>query len=385
MSRDNIKSVEELRRRAEKRLQKNKQKVTSLPKPAELQRLVHELEVHQIELELQNEALQQARSDLEAYLSEYTDLYDFAPVSYFTLDSGGLILKVNLTGVRMLGVERPRLVNQHFGRFVTAQSRHIFTAFLAKAFQSQSQQTIELELQKEGSGTFFVHIEARVSEDRRACRVALVDITAQKQAEEARQKSEQKYRTLFETMSQGVVHQGPDGKIISANPAAQRILGSSIDQMRARTWADLRWRTIHEDGSDFPDETHPSMVALRTGEAVHDVIMGVFFPGADGYVWLNINAIPEFLPGEEKPFQVFITFEDITERKRLVIYNKLTVREKQVFKLLVKGLSRNIVAETLNISPKTVDKHRENLMEKLNLYTIKGIVRFAKLIGLVEH
>lgn len=377
--------TEELRRRAEKRLQKIKQKVTISSKPAELERLVHELEVHQIELEMQNEELLQARSELEAYLSKYTDLYDFAPVGYFTLDPNGLIRQANLTGARMLGVERSRLANQHFGRFVTADYRPAIAPFLAKVFQSHSQETSVLELQKEGGGKFFVYVEARVSEEGRECHIALIDITAQKQVEDALRESEQKYRALFETMSQGVVHQAPDRKIISANPAAERILGLSTEQIKGKTWTDLRWRVIHEDGSDFPEETHPSMVALRTGKAVLGVVMGLFLPNADGYLWLNINAVPQFLPGEDRPFQVFVTFEDISDHKRLVVYNKLTTREKEVFKLLVKGLTRQIIAETLDISSKTVDKHRENLMEKLNLYTIEGLVQFARLLGLVEY
>ncbi len=384
MSRVNNRSAEELRRRAEKRLQTSKQKAPSPTPPAELQRLVHELEVHQIELELQNEELQQARLELEAYLSQYTDLYDFAPVGYLTLGRDGAILKANLTGANLLGVERARLQKQRFGWFVTADYRVAFTTFLAKVFQSQSQKTFDIELQKEGGGKFFVHVEAMVLGSGRECRVAMMDITAQKQAEELLRESEQRYRTLFETMSQGVVLQGADGKIISANPAAERFLGLSNEQMQGRTWTELRWKAIFEDGTDFPGETHPSMMALRTGKVQYNVIMGVFLPKADKYNWLNINAVPQFLPGEAKPYQVFTTFQDITLQKRLVIYNNLTPREKEVFKLLVKGHKRQIIAEILNISPKTVDKHRENLMEKLNLYTLEGTVEFAKLIGLVK-
>ena len=393
MNRDKGKTTEELRHRAERRLQKNKQQRATPPATqAELQRLVHELEVHQVELELQNEELQQARLELEKYLAQYTDLYDFAPVAYFTLDPDGLIRQVNLTGVQMIGVERSRLVSQYFGHFVTADSRSKFATFLEKTFQSRVQETIELEMQKqrnekgneEARGKLFVHVEARVSEGGQECRIAMVDITAQKQAEDALRESEQKYRTLFETMSQGVVYQDSEGKIISANPAAENILGLSLDQMQGKAWKDLRWRTINEDGTEFPDESHPSMVALHTGKAVNNVVMGVISLKGDRHVWLNINAIPQFLPGASKPFQVFITFENITERKRMVIYNKLTDREKEVFNLLVKGRSRKIIAETLNISPKTVDKHRENLMEKLSLQTFEEAVQFARLIGLVD-
>jgi len=140
-------------------------------------------------------------------------------------------------------------------------------------------------------------------------------IAEQKQAVEALRESKDKYRTLFQTMAQGVVYQSSDGKIISANPAAERILGLTIDQMMGRTSIDPIWRSIHEDGSDFPGETHASMVALQTGREVHNVVMGVFNPIKGGYTWLTINAVPQFMPGKDKPYQVYTTFEDITERK----------------------------------------------------------------------
>jgi PAS domain S-box-containing protein len=128
--------------------------------------------------------------------------------------------------------------------------------------------------------------------------------------------SEEKYRTLFETMAQGVVYQDADGKIISANPAAERILGLTLDQMQGRTSMDPRWKAIHEDGSDFYGETHPSMVALQTGAEVRNVVMGVFNPEKEDYVWIDIHAMPQFKSGEDKPYQVYTTFDDITERKR---------------------------------------------------------------------
>ena len=134
------------------------------------------------------------------------------------------------------------------------------------------------------------------------------------QMEELR-KSEEKYRTLFETMALGVVYQGADGKIQDANPAAQRILGLTLDQMQGRTSTDPRWKAIREDGSDFPGDTHPAMVALQTGKTVNDVLMGVFHPEKNENRWIIINAVPQFRDGEDKPFQVFATFDDVTELK----------------------------------------------------------------------
>ncbi len=142
------------------------------------------------------------------------------------------------------------------------------------------------------------------------------EISERKQAAEALQESEEKHRILFETMTQGVVYQNADGAIFSVNPAAERILGLTLDQMQGRTSMDPRWKALHEDGSDFSGDTHPAMIALATGKAVHDVVMGVFNPELEDYVWININAEPQFRPRETVPYQVYTTFEDITKRKQ---------------------------------------------------------------------
>ena len=383
MSGDKIYSIEELRRRAEKQLQKRTHQVTAPASLAELQQIVHELEVHQIELEMQNEELQQARSELESFLVRYTDLYDFAPVGYITLNGKGFILQVNLTGALMLGVERSRLVNSCFLRFIATDYRSAFTSFLAKILNSHAQETTVVGLQKEGGGTIFVHIEARVCKSGQECHIALIDITAQKQAEKLLWESEQKYRTLFENTAQGIVINDQDGRIVSANQAAENILGLTINQMQTKTLKDLFWKIIHEDGTDFPEETYPSTVALRTGKTMHNVVMGLLSLKTNRYIWLNVTAVPHIMLGEDRHFHGFITFEDITFRKRLAMYNNLTVREKEVFILLAKGHGRKLIAEFLNIKPKTVDKHRENLMEKLNLDEKEDLLLFAKLIGLV--
>jgi PAS domain S-box-containing protein len=310
-------SAEELRRRAEMKIKKKTAEEVYALDSLELIRLIQELEVHQIELEMQKEELEQARSELEKHLDEYTDLYDFAPVGYFTLDREGIIHKVNLTGSNLLGLERTRLINKPFDHYIHYDLRTIFRSFLDKVFENLSHETIELALDVGNDKVLYVHIKARISEDGNDLRIALVDLTAQKLAERALRDKELKYRTLFENMSQGVIHRGPHGEIISANPAAERIIGLAADQIVGMIKTDPLWKTIHEDGSDFPEETHPSFVALRTGKVVNNVVMGVLKNQADDYLWLNITAVPQFLPGEKTPHQVFTTFEDITDRKKM--------------------------------------------------------------------
>jgi signal transduction histidine kinase len=142
------------------------------------------------------------------------------------------------------------------------------------------------------------------------------DITKQSQYEIALRESEERHRSLFETMAQGVVYQDAGGKVITANPAAEKLLGLNLDQIQGRTSLDPRWKAIQEDGSEFNGETHPAMVALRSGEPVLGVMMGVHNPERNEYTWITIDAIPQFRDGEDKPYQVFTTFADMTERQQ---------------------------------------------------------------------
>ena len=138
------------------------------------------------------------------------------------------------------------------------------------------------------------------------------DVTDRKNKDEELRQSEELFRSLFETLGQGVVYQDAAGRIIRANPAAQRILGLSLDQMQGRTFTDPSWRAVREDGSDFPGGEHPAMVALETGAPVEKVIMGIFNPTIDKTRWIKVNAMPQLRSGEERPYQVYTTFEDLT-------------------------------------------------------------------------
>jgi PAS domain S-box-containing protein len=122
-----------------------------------------------------------------------------------------------------------------------------------------------------------------------------------------------RYQDLFAHMAVGVVFHDADGRIIDANPAAQHLLGLTKEQLLGLTSFDPRWRAIQVDGIEVPGAMHPAIVALRTGQAVRNVIMGVFIPDEKRYRWLRINAMPRLVPGRERPAGAFVTFDDITE------------------------------------------------------------------------
>ncbi|MEE9516749.1 MAG: PAS domain S-box protein, partial [Candidatus Adiutricales bacterium] len=142
------------------------------------------------------------------------------------------------------------------------------------------------------------------------------DITELKQTEKALEESELIYRTLYDTMAQGVIYRDMNGKFISMNPAAERILGVKAGQINTVETIKDHLKQIHEDGSDYPVEEGPAFLSLRTGQPVNNQVMGVFNKQEGAFRWINISAVPQFRSGEDKPYQVFITFDDITELKQ---------------------------------------------------------------------
>ena len=175
-----------LRRRAEQRLREQQTGTGQAPPSNDPQRLVHELQVHQMELEMQNKELRKARDKLEAALDKYTDLYDFAPVGYLTLDREGAIREANLTSASLLGIERSRLVKRCFGLCVSAADLPAFNAFLARVFASKAREFCEVTILNEGKPNFAARIEATVAASGQECRAVLQDITERKRAEEDR-------------------------------------------------------------------------------------------------------------------------------------------------------------------------------------------------------
>jgi len=132
----------------------------------------------------------------------------------------------------------------------------------------------------------------------------------------ALEQSEARYEAVIAAMAEGMVMQDDKGSIILCNPAAEKLLGLTRDQMMGRTSIDPRWHAIHEDGKPFPGETHPAMITLKTGKPQRDVVMGVHHPNGD-LRWILVNSVPLITPWEMKPHGVVVTFADITQQKAL--------------------------------------------------------------------
>ena len=180
-----------LRQRAEEALQEQPVDASELSEE-EKQHLIQELSVHQIELEMRNEELQRAQSELQAARDRYVDLYDFAPVGYFTISmfsEKGLVLEANLTLCAMLGVYRETLIHSRFSKFIHQKDHDIYYVHIAKLIKIPNKQTIELRLVRKDMSHFYAQLECvSVSGEHGnidTIRVAATDITARKQAEQA--------------------------------------------------------------------------------------------------------------------------------------------------------------------------------------------------------
>ena len=172
-----------LRRAAEVRL--SEKSATRPPKTqADQRRLQHELEVHQVELEIQNEELRRTQVELETALEHYAEFYELSPASYLTLKPDGTILQANLAAASLAGIARSRLLGRRFGVFVADEARAAFADLLTRAFDTTAPQTGEVPLSLEGKPPLTIHLRAWASKNQSECRLVLTDLTERKQAEE---------------------------------------------------------------------------------------------------------------------------------------------------------------------------------------------------------
>jgi PAS domain S-box-containing protein len=183
-----VPSDTERRRLAEERLRAKRDhalRVEAAPHP---ERLIQELQIHQIELEMQNEELRGVRDELEVSLARSTDLYDFAPVGYVSLDARGTIVELNLVGAAMLGKERGRLVGQSFAQSIAAEDRPTLEAFLGELRQGADRASCDVVLATPGERKLHVHLDGVREPPSHGrdwhCRAALTDITRRKEMEE---------------------------------------------------------------------------------------------------------------------------------------------------------------------------------------------------------
>lgn len=310
-------SADLLRRKAEELL-KNKSSVTASPlTEAESLKLIHELQVHQLELEMQNEELVQAKKQAEEAIRKYSELYDFAPFGYFSILANGEIVQLNHAGAQMLGKERLYLINRPFDHYISIETQPAFFQFIKMVFQSRKKATCEVCINRKTDTPIFLSLTGLKDAEKDICRITAVDITDERREKENILKSEEKYRLLVENQNDLVVKVDAEGKFIYVSPSYCRLFGKTEEELLGNSFIPL----VHEDDVE---STRVAMENLHSSP--YSCYVEQRAMTANGWRWLawSDKAIVDV---NGKIVSIIGAGRDITERR--ISENALRAREEQ--------------------------------------------------------
>jgi len=265
------------------------------------------VQAHQAELEMKIEELRRSREELEASRNKYALLYDFAPVGYFTFDRDGTIRSANLTGVRLLGVEREMLIGRRFDHFVADEERFVFANFIGTVFASQQKETCRLRLSKGGKQPLYVRIEAMATASGEECLAVLVDITEKKRAEQALSVSEYNL-----AKAQAMTHVGswsfdPATGEVNASDELLRILRLGRKETTQEAFAGV----VHPE--DLENVVEHLRLGIEHGKS-YEIEHRLLFP--DGVRKWVYTIVEPSVSSAGAVLMLYGTTQDITERKQ---------------------------------------------------------------------
>lgn len=276
--------------------------------PEEMRLMFHELTVHQIELEMQNEELQRIQGELEKERARYRDLYDLAPVGYCTLSDHGLIAEANLTAANLLGVTRQALVNKPFSQFIHIEDQDIF--YLNHINNcGQGPQVCELRLVKQTGPVLWVHLAtnaARNNSGKIERRLVISNINDRKLAEQSFKNSEAQYQRMLDTAQEGIFVLDEHGTTTYINPQTAKLLGYDSKDIVGKSF---NYFLYPEDAGDHAQR----FAALKQGK---NVIYERRLRRKDGgSFWAKVSATTQ-MDHSGRFIGSFAMLTDITDRKR---------------------------------------------------------------------
>jgi PAS domain S-box-containing protein len=306
---DGSMKVTALRRQAEEALRATNRDVAAMP-VKDVQHLVHELQVHQIELEMQNDELRRAQLELEAARDRYVDLYDFSPAGYLTLDTHGKIVEANLRAGTLLGVNRNKLIGQPLARFVAAEDESIFRRHCQEVLKTGTRQTCEVHLWKEASASRWVFFESLAVHEEPGLithwRTSLLDISDRKRAEIALRENEAWLQVMLDHSPSLILVKDLKGRYLEVNQQFERTFHLTRQDIIGKTDHDI-----------FPTEQATAFRAndLKVLEAGRSLQFEEVALHDDG---LHTSIVSKFLLRrlDGTPYSMCGIATDITERKR---------------------------------------------------------------------
>ena len=396
-----------LRKKAETRLSTKKDTPLKIS-PEDLERLVDELQVHQVELEMQNEELREAQEEIEESRRKYMDLYDFAPVGYLTLDEKGVITEANFRGAGLLGIERGLLPKTPFHLFIMPEDRERFRECQRKAFQIPGKQSCEFRVKRTAADPVWVSAEGLAMEGPdgklTGMRLALSDITDRKRAEEevsrlnaeleakvrkrtdqlgaaskalkqemeerARaeeeiRKSERGFRGIFELSSVGMAERDArTGLRIRVNQRLCEMTGYSPEEL-------LSGKDVRLTHPDDRKRNREARKAVLKGEADTWSIEKRYVRKNGEGIWVLVNG-NLIRDHSGRPFRTVAVIQDITKRKRAEIALQEKTLELQELNQTLEGRVRERTEELEKIRRRLQQEHQRlsDVLETLPAYLI---------------
>jgi PAS domain S-box-containing protein len=303
--------ADELRKRAEKKIEAAPQ--SSAPLSPEAMRLaLHELHVHQIELDMQNEELRRVQTETDALRVRYFDLYDLAPVGYITLGDKGLILEANLTAAALLGEDRDALIHRSFQYYIHSEAADAYYRFCKQLVYTGEPQSCELRIVKSDKTPFWALLAATVGEDHNGAplrRMTLINISERKSAELALRESEDRFARLAEQSGTFIWEVDAQGLYTYVSPVVEKVLGYRPDELIGR----MHFYDLHPESGRETFKTNTREVFLRKEPFTNFVNTAQTKEGRD--VWLLTTGLPLLsADGRVRGYRGSDT--DITDRHR---------------------------------------------------------------------
>ena len=321
-------AAQRLRVRAERKVRTIELREAEALTTDDTRRLLHELRVHQIELEMQNEELRVAQADLEASRARFFDLYDLAPVGYLSLDHQGIVIESNLRAASLLGAPRGYLTNKPLLRFVQPEWQGFFLTHYRELLALGAPQLLELQLRPEQGEPFWARLEAVAHRDEESvgvCRLAVTDIGAWKRVEQSLRASEERTERLLRVLPTAVYASDARGEFTFFNDSAEHLWGRAPAPGETVEQFERSFSFFRPDGTPCEYRETPMAIAARDRRPLHDADVAV--QRTDGSIadWLmNIDPLRQLDSQREGRIYAFV---DQTERKRVARELDRSVRE----------------------------------------------------------
>ena len=282
-----------------------------LPVDSDPRKLLHELHVHQIELEMQNNELRRAQAELEDSRILYRNLYDLAPYGDCTLDDEGVIMQANLAAATLLGVAREALVNQQIRRFIAKEEQDTFHCYCQQLISTEGLQTCDRRMIKSCGSTFWV----RLSSVRESClgkepvyRITFCDITESKRLEEALREQRSFFHLIAENLSDFIAVLDPEARRLYNSPSYEQFFGDLSDLQGTNSFAE-----IHPDDRERVKEVF--METVRSGQGRQ---INYRFLLADGSIRDMESRGSVIKDKDGQVVRVVVVAHDITERNQFL-------------------------------------------------------------------